>query len=287
MAKQPDTRPPESAALAKMLDQHVEYVPFLAKDPIKLSPRIVISWLAKPTKSGQTCTPQQALRFVMLCKARGLNPWEGDAYLVGYDTKDGPEFNLITAHQAFLKRAEVHPEYDGMESGVIIKRGDMVIEEQGDFCLPTDILMGGWARVFFKTRKHPMYKRLALAAFQKSYGVWQNNSAGMIVKCAEADALRSSFPNSLGGMYLDTEMESPQAAPIVQSKTEGLKNRIAESMSSLGNSAQPSATPIIIDHREPQPEEQASPAEQFDDAGPIPPPSGKLFADGGADPARL
>jgi hypothetical protein len=28
----------------------------------------------------------------------------------------------------------------------------------------------------------------------------------MIVKCAEADALRSAFPNSLGGMYLEDEI---------------------------------------------------------------------------------
>ena len=40
----------------------------------------------------------------------------------------------------------------------------------------------------------------------------------MIVKCAESDALRSSFPNTLGGMYLDGEMpqvdhiEAPKAA---------------------------------------------------------------------------
>src|SRR4029077_19899778 len=103
------------------------------KDSIRLSARMVMRYLCKPTKSGQMCTQEQAVRFIMLCKARGLNPWEGDAYIVGYDSQDGPEFNLITAHQAFLKRAEVHPEYDGMESGVVVRVPNGPLEErQGD-----------------------------------------------------------------------------------------------------------------------------------------------------------
>ena len=35
----------------------------------------------------------------------------------------------------------------------------------------------------------------------------------MIVKCAEADALRSSFPTMLGGLYLKEEIESTNAVP--------------------------------------------------------------------------
>jgi phage recombination protein Bet len=193
-------------ALDAILDKAIEYVPFLSEQSIMLTPRMVIRFMCKPTKSGKRATMEQALHFCMLCKARGLNPWEGDAYIVGYDTKDGPEFSLITAHQAFLKRAEVHPEYDGMQSGVIVQRGDDVREEEGDFFLDGDMLLGGWARVLFKTRSTPVYKRLKLSTFNKGFGRWNVDPAGMIVKCAEADGLRSAFPNSLGGMYLEDEM---------------------------------------------------------------------------------
>merc|ERR1711991_914366 len=58
--------------------------------------------------------------FLMLCRARKLNPFEGDAYLVGYDSKDGAKFSLITSHQALLKRAELCQQFDGMESGLIL-----------------------------------------------------------------------------------------------------------------------------------------------------------------------
>jgi phage recombination protein Bet len=193
-------------ALDAILDKAIEYTPFLSEQAIMLTPRMVIRFMCKPTKSGKRATMEQALHFCMLCKARGLNPWEGDAFIVGYDTKDGPEFSLLTAHQAFLKRAEVHPEYDGMQSGVIVQRGAEVLEEEGDFFLDSDVLLGGWSKVLFKTRSTPVYKRLKLSTFNKGFGRWNVDPAGMIVKCAEADGLRSAFPNSLGGMYLEDEM---------------------------------------------------------------------------------
>src|SRR5712692_6668441 len=87
----------DAKILDEILDREVQYVPFMAKDPIKLSARLVLRYLCTPTRSGKLCDEQQAVKFVMLCKARGLNPWEGDAFLIGYDGKDGPQFSLITA----------------------------------------------------------------------------------------------------------------------------------------------------------------------------------------------
>lgn len=208
-----------------------EFVPFGAEDKIKLSIEMVKSLIAVKTKSGATCSDTDAIKFIAMCQARRLNPFEGDAFLIGYDSKEkGPTYSLITAHQAFLKRAELHPEYNGMESGVIVKRDGNIVDLEGDFYLEGDEIMGGWAKVHFKNRLHPMSKRIRLQRFQKSFGVWQEDPAGMIVKCAEADALRSSFPTMLGGLYLREEMEQPEtrvatpifknAAPVVEVKPE-------------------------------------------------------------------
>jgi phage recombination protein Bet len=186
----------------------VEYVPFGAQDKIKLSIAIVQNLIAVPTKSGKTCSERDALKFMAMCQAKRLNPFEGDAYLIGYDGRDGATFSLITAHQTYLKRAEVNPEYDGLESGVLVRDENHELKElEGDFVDDGLTLVGGWARVHFKNRKHPMYKRLKLSRFQKSFGVWADDSPGMIVKCAEADALRSSFPTMLGGLYMREEVE--------------------------------------------------------------------------------
>jgi phage recombination protein Bet len=185
----------------------VEYVPLgaLAQDKIKLSVRIVIDYLAEKTKSGKVCSERDAVRFIGMCTAKRLNPWENDSYLVGFDTQDGPKWSLITSHQAFLKRAECNPEYDGMQSGIVVERNGQAVDIEGDLKLAGDKLLGGWAKVFFKNRKYPMYKRIALATRRKSTKIWMEDEPGMIVKCSEADALRSSFPTFLGGLYLAEE----------------------------------------------------------------------------------
>jgi phage recombination protein Bet len=189
-----------------------EYVPFGAQDKIKLSISIVQNLIAVKTRSGKTCSQNDALKFIAMCLARRLNPLEGDSFLIGYDGKDGPTFSLITAHQAFLKRAELNPEYDGMTSGVIVEDGGKLLELEGDFYSDGQIVKGGWAKVFFKNRKQAMYKRVRLQRFQKAFGIWQDDPAGMIVKCAEADALRSSFPTMLGGLYLREEVAPSEPA---------------------------------------------------------------------------
>lgn len=192
-------------------EKEMVFTPHGDKDAIRLSINIVKSLIATPTKSGALPSDAECTRFLMLCHAKKLNPYEGDAYLIGYDTKyDGPKFSLITAHQAFLKRAELHHEYDGMQSGVIIlvetETGEGTQDIEGDFHLPNQQVVGGWATVHFKSRKIPTTRRLRLARFNKGFGVWNEDPAGMIVKCAEADALRSSFPTMCGGLYMREEL---------------------------------------------------------------------------------
>lgn len=190
-------------------EKFTRFVPFGAKDEIKLSIEIVKRMVAVKTKRGATCDDIQAAKFIALCQSQRLNPFAGDAFLIGYDGQDGPQFSLITAHQAFLKRAEVCEDYDGMESGVIIqpKDGGEIEEVQGDFYDgETHNLLGGWAKVYHRKRKIPTYRRLKVQRFNKGFGVWKDDPAGMICKCAEADALRSTFPTMLGGLYMQDEM---------------------------------------------------------------------------------
>lgn len=210
---------PATALAPQSTEKSVEFQAFGSNEKVQLSINIVRKWLVAPTKSGKTASDSDVMKFIMLCKARQLNPWEGDAFLVGYDSQGGPSFSLITAHQAFLKRAEAHGQYDGMKSGVIVedpKRG--VLEVEGDFVLTGQKLLGGWCDVYRKDHTHPKKARLKLETFDKGFGQWKINGSGMIVKCAEADALRGSFPNTLGGLFLDAETVA----------TNGNGNHIAE-----------------------------------------------------------
>ncbi len=208
-------RPPSE--LAKV-EKSIEYVPFGAEDKIKLSVSIVRSMVATPTKQGDLPDDRDCMRFLMLCQAGRLNPFAGDCFLIGYRDRDSVvTWSLITSISAFRKRAETHPEYDGEESGcIVLDKDEKLVDRVGDFVLPTDQLVGGWARVHFKTRKHPMERRVQLATYQKQFGVWRSDSAGMIGKVAEAHALRDSFPTMLGGLYLEGEIG--EAKPTANGK---------------------------------------------------------------------
>ena len=196
-------------SLQKQKPMEVEYQPFGSSDKIKLSMQIVKSYIATPTRSGKLPTDKDIVNFIMLCKARELNPFEGDAFLTGFDTSDGPKFQLITAHQAFLKRGVADQNYKGMESGVIVKDDDEnITEREGDFLYPGDTLLGGWATVYFADDKLPIKRKLNLDKYNKGQATWKTNPAMMIVKCAEADALRSAYPNKVSGLYLREEIES-------------------------------------------------------------------------------
>jgi phage recombination protein Bet len=243
--------------VVKLEDKPMEFVPYGAQDKIKLSVAIIKNLICVKTKSGQTCTDNDAIKFMMMCSARRLNPFESDAFLIGYDGKDGPTFSLITAHQAFLKRAELNAEYDGMKSGIIVEQDGEVKDLEGDFYLEGQKPIGGWATVYFKNRKQPMHKRIRLKRFQKSWGIWQDDPAGMICKCAEADALRSSFPTMLGGLYLREEVAAP--LPVVSAPifTPAVPNS-NETASLMGGAYNPAQAAMAEPVSHPAPHDTAS-----------------------------
>jgi len=213
-AAAPETTEGEAITIPDKATASVEIIPFGTTDRIRLSAAIVRQMIATRTRTGKEPDDNQCIKFIMLCKARHLNPFEGDAFMLGYDTQAGPQWSLITAHQVFLKRAEASKGFTGLESGVIIK-GEQggIMEREGDLVYDEERLMGGWAKVYRKDREKPFYKRLKLATFNTGVSRWVKDPAGMIVKCAEADALRTAFPTHLGGLYVEEEIRPIDVTP--------------------------------------------------------------------------
>lgn len=219
----------QQGAITKPPETTITYVPLGETEAIHLTLARVKQFLCIPTKSGRMPTDEQVVKYMMLCKAQSLNPWVNDAYLVGYDGKDGPQFSLITAHQSFLKRAEASPEFDGIESGVIVARGDTITERQGDLLLNGEVLVGAWARVHRRDRSVPSYDALNLKTFDTGRSRWAADPAGMIVKCAEASALRKAFPSTLAAMYCKEEMDRQRdSVPEVHVEVKPKVERMAE-----------------------------------------------------------
>lgn len=202
---------PTTAVATKRDEKALEYIPFGSEDKIRLTIAIVRDTICTPTKSGVLPDDRYIIKFMMLCQAQRLNPFAGDAYLVGYDGKNGPQFSMICALQSLLKRAEVSDHFEGMQSGIIVADSEGNLKEiEGDFYDKEQEVVGGWAKVFHGKRKgYPFYKRLRIEAFQSENKFWDKDAAGMICKCAEADALRSAFPTMLGGLYIAEEQTIP------------------------------------------------------------------------------
>lgn len=241
-----------SNAVAKVEDHPIEYVPFGMQEKIKLTIGMVRQFLVKPTKSGKIPSNEDITKFMMLCKARELNPWEGDSYFIGYDSQEGPEFSMITAYQAFLKRAEACQEYDGKEQGIVVKKSGDLKEINGEIIPEGYVLVGGWAKVYRKDRSRPEYQVVNLAPYDKGRSLWNKDKSGMIVKCAVAKALRHAFPNKLAQMYIAEEREpvievenghtngNGAAHPKSSSLKEDLKAHAAKS-NPAAKSAEPAA----------------------------------------------
>lgn len=151
-------------------------------------------------------TDEELFTFLKLCEHRGLNPFIKDAYLVKY--KDGQAATMIVGKDAFTRKAEESPQFDGFEAGVIIKNDDGVLENrEGQFVDKGEHLIGGWAKVYRKDRSKPFTSTVSMTEYNTSMSSWKKIPATMIRKVALVQALREAFPSDLGGCYDSAEMD--------------------------------------------------------------------------------
>lgn len=152
-------------------------------------------------------TNAEIWNFMCLCQFNQLNPFLNEAYLVKY----GSDSQMIVGKEAFLKRADACPDYEGFEAGVIVKTADGKIKENvGNFFAPDEILIGGWADIYRKGRR-PVRSRVRLAEYNTGKSNWASKPATMIAKVAKVQGLREAFPNQLGAMYTEDEMGAKPA----------------------------------------------------------------------------
>lgn len=187
-------------------------------EQIKLTPKIVQEYIVG--QNAEITLPEFKF-FTELCKARKLNPFLKEAYCIKFGNQPA---QIVVGKDAVLKRAIRNPEYNGMESGVIVERIDTgdIIERKGTFYLKAkENLVGGWAKVYRKNWEYPTYCSVAfdeVAQKTKDGNLnsnWSGKGATMVEKVAKVRALRETFIEDLGGMYEAEEMgvDLPQENP--------------------------------------------------------------------------
>ena len=155
-------------------------------------------------------TDQEVVLFLNLCKFQKLNPFLNEAYLVKFGNLPA---QIIVSKEAFMKRAEQNEQFLGFKAGIIVARDNEIVEIEGAFKLPNDILIGGFAEVYRKDRKQPVTVKISFDEFVKlkngePASTWKQMPMNMIRKTAIVNALREAFPNSLGAMYTEEEAQT-------------------------------------------------------------------------------
>lgn len=154
-------------------------------------------------------TAAEAFVFNSWCAHNGLDPWKREAYLVKYGNSPA---QMLTAKDAFTKRAEANTRYQGQKAGVVVINRNGELENRvGELVLDGEELVGGWADVYVKDYVTPIsavvgFKERCQYKDGKPQAKWASSPGLMIRKCALVAALREAFPNDVGGMYVPDEM---------------------------------------------------------------------------------
>lgn len=165
---------------------------------VKITKRILMDTVCR----GMQISDADMVQFLTLCQVNQLNPFLREAYLVKYGTQPA---QMITAKDAFMKRADRCQDYEGLESGVIgINEQNVIQDFEGAFLPPKWTLIGGWAKVYRHGRR-PYVQRVSFSEYNKSQSTWKQMPLTMIRKVAEVQALREAFPNNLSGLYVSEE----------------------------------------------------------------------------------
>ena len=158
---------------------------------------------------------QELVFFMNTCKMQGLNPLvNGEVYLIKY-SKDDPA-QMVVGKDAYLRRAFEHPDYLYKQDGIVVLRGQEVIQKEGCCLYPGEQLLGGWCRVFFvrNGKERTAFKEVAFSEYNKGQANWKSKPATMINKVAISQCVRDAFPKDYEGVYSEDEMIASGAIPV-------------------------------------------------------------------------
>jgi len=183
---------------------------------VKLTLDVVKKYLVhgKP----ELVTTQELVYFMHICRARGLNPFTKDCYLIKYDESPAA---IVTSIDFFRRRAKAQPDCQGWHIGLIAKRPDGGTRKTHGFLPESDQLLGAWFEAQPKGWAQPFYKEINLKGYVKTKRdgqvtkFWaEENQAEMIMKVAESQGLRRLWPDEFHGIYEESEIPGPASGII-------------------------------------------------------------------------
>lgn len=157
---------------------------------------------------------QELVFFMNTCKMQGLNPLaQGEVYLIKY-SKDDPA-QMVVGKDAYLRRAYSNPDYLYKNDGIVVQRGQEIIQKAGCCLYPGETLIGGWCRVYFMRngKERETFKEVSFTEYNKGMANWKSKPATMINKVAISQCVRDALPKDYEGLYSEDEMVASGAIP--------------------------------------------------------------------------
>lgn len=150
---------------------------------------------------------QELVFFINTCKMQKLNPLvAGEVYLIKYQQEQPAQ--MVVGKDAYTKRAFLNPNYIGKQDGIVVQRGNDIVQKEGCCLYPGEILIGGWCRIFHIRQgvERVAFREVALAEYNKNMANWKSMPATMINKVAISQCIRDAFPADYEGLYSEEEM---------------------------------------------------------------------------------
>lgn len=180
-----------------------------AGDTIKLTVQDVIRYLVSGKR--ELVKEQEAIFFIATCKARKLNPFLRECYLIKYSERDPAA--IVTSVDYFRKNARRHEDCIGWRCGIIVQKNGELEYREGNLLLDNEKLVGGWAEAQPKDweikKRHtvPLKRYIKKTKDGKVTQFWtEEKQPEMISKVAEAQLLRQLWGEEATGMYLHEEV---------------------------------------------------------------------------------
>lgn len=183
-----------------------------------------------------TLTDLEFQNFVGLGKSLGLNPFNREIWAVKYNN----QCSIFVGRDGYRKVAQQTAEYDGMISDAIysndsfevldsIPKHTYKLSDRGN-------LVGAYCVVYRKNVKVAYFKFIELKEYVGTTPIWKSKPATMIIKVAEAQALRGCFQAVFEGTYDESENWTKREAPIADEAPNAIfKNLAPEDLKATQN----------------------------------------------------
>jgi phage recombination protein Bet len=157
-------------------------------------------------------TDEEFKTFIYLCKSYGLDPLKKEIFFMKYGNKPA---TFITSRDGYLKIANQHGAFNGMESDCVYEGDSLTKRPDGSLLIVYGLehmafnkskLLGAFCNIFRSDRDMAISVFVSIKEYyKKDNNIWQQYTNAMIMKTAESMAMKRAF--AISGLTTREEID--------------------------------------------------------------------------------